>query len=313
MGANVDDLVKAFLKAGRMPSVQPSQGKHPLEIVSDNLVKFAEENKGQAFLSEHTARWLKGGGNQKDLVPDYVIIPGAENGEHYFLPWFTQYNNTEHMNKNLRLAFDSSFNPQESDAVPHIFSDVKNIVPAHVKFADDKIVVTKRGFIDFGDSKPARNQNPRGDPEEFAVTDNVDDTTVSSEPFFDPEKLPPVATSHEFTRQQIKRMDEKTARSHLAESDVSFVGKNADDYLVNKAVKDFNRQVDYLNKNPDSLSNEDITKLYKKNLLTTEKLLKDGATFRDYFFGNNGPYILGGIAAAAVAIKVLSNNSNRDD
>lgn len=314
MGTNVDNLVKAFLKAGRLPSsVQLGQSKHPLKIVSDNLVKFAEENKGQAFLSEHAAaQWLKGEGNQKDLVPDYVIIPGAENGEHYFLPWFTQYNRVEHIDKNLRLAFDSSFNPQEFDAVPHIFPDVKNIVPAHVKFADNKIVVTKRGSIDFGDGKPTRNQNPRGDPEEFTVTDNFDDTTVSSEPFFDPEKLPPVAASHEFTRQQIQYMNEQTARSYLTSSESTFGGKSADDYLVNRVRQQFNKQITHLRKNYKGLSDDDISKLYTENLLTAKQLLEKGATFQDYFFGNKVPYILGG-AAAAIGIIKIASNVNRDD
>lgn len=317
MGVNVDNLIKSFLKAGKIPDVPKGQGVRPLEKVAENLSKFVEENKGQAFLGESSAKRLKDSGMPlEEVTPDYILIPGAQNGEQYILPYFTQYNKMSHEDIGFYRMFDSSFNTKKPDTVPYVFDDIKNIVPAHGKLVDDKIVITKRGSIDFGDNKPIINQNSNGMPEELELVKNIDDITGSSfnrrEISFDVEEIPPVAGSHEFTRQQIQYMNEKTARSYLTSSESTFGGKSADDYLVNRVRQQFNKQVTYLRENSNGLSDDDISKLYTKNLLTAKQLLEKGATFQDYFFGNKVPYILGG-AVAAIGIMKIASNVNKDN
>ena len=124
------------------------------------LRNFAEENDVVSFKTANSEdRMNEENGLVKpihirsdDMIQSELIaIPGAENGEHYILPNFKNYNNGYNDSRGVGRAFDSNFEYGTTPA----FSQIRNIVPGRGTIsANGELTITQRGSIDFGNEKP---------------------------------------------------------------------------------------------------------------------------------------------------------------
>ena len=160
MAINAGKLAKEFLKAKTTGGMK---GKKAFD-------KFIKDNDVKGFSTvNHEARMHdKGDGidaaqikrNSNTVSSDFLVIPGASNGESYILPNFQSYGNNYHAQRAAGDMFDSNF------ALGDVYNikNVKRITPGRGTVnADGTLNITQRGTIDFGNRKPIERQlyNPR--------------------------------------------------------------------------------------------------------------------------------------------------------